>query len=469
MTLPVGLIALVALPLAASTPSPSPSTSQIAAAQIVNVPRTFTTSTPGLGNAPCGPDVTSQLNSFISHQATGTTLNFPHDACYTISSPLDVTNKQNLTFDGNGSAFNLGTLGAESAHDPILYITLSSGITFKNFNLDGPYTGTDGSTNYEGAAGIWMEGDANTTFNGVNVENVQGDCLVLQGPYDISAYPGLNTNITFIHGSLANCGYHGISVESVNGFTFSDNTVTNVGVDAMDFEVDSASSVITSGVVSYVAEDNVTIANNTWTNWGADWFASLQGQTPGVQEQHLTFSNNTLNSTANPAIYNGLSSGLFDVNSTCLCNTSVPYTALDWKLTGFLGNAVIQNAYAGVSPFQFAYVDYLTVANNTLTINGGASPSNYAIELNGTNSATIKNNAFYSAVGILVPSAANDASELTECGNDYGAGGTTQDSPCASDPGTGTPEAPFALTLPIAALGLLGGFVAIRRRRERRA
>ena len=38
----------------------------------------------------------------------------------------------------------------------------------------------------------------------------------------------------------------------------------------------------------------MTIENNTWVDWGNDWFASVQGQTPGVQEQHLTLSNNTL-------------------------------------------------------------------------------------------------------------------------------------------------------------------------------
>ena len=39
---------------------------------------------------------------------------------------------------------------------------------------------------------------------------------------------------------------------------------------------------------------------------------------------------------------------------------------------------------------------------------------------------------------------------------------------CGSGPGTGTPEVPFVLALPVAALGIFGGSVAVRRRRDRR-
>ena len=58
--------------------------------------------------------------------------------------------------------------------------------------------------------------------------------------------------------------------------------------------------------------------------------------------------------------------------------------------------------------------------------------------------------------------------ELAECDltvAEVQAGQTTPT--CGSGPGTGTPEVPFVLALPVAALGILGGSVAFRRRRER--
>jgi hypothetical protein len=58
--------------------------------------------------------------------------------------------------------------------------------------------------------------------------------------------------------------------------------------------------------------------------------------------------------------------------------------------------------------------------------------------------------------------------ELAECDltvAEVQAGQTTPT--CGSGPGTGTTEVPFVLALPVAALGILGGSVAFRRRRER--
>ena len=47
---------------------------------------------------------------------------------------------------------------------------------------------------------------------------------------------------------------------------------------------------------------------------------------------------------------------------------------------------------------------------------------------------------------------------------DAAAGNTTPS--CLSGPGTGTPEAPYAVALPVLALAGFGGVVVIRRRRD---
>ena len=73
----------------------------------------------------------------------------------------------------------------------------------------------------------------------------------------------------------------------------------------------------------WAAQDDVTIEDNVWSNWGNDWFASVQGQTPGVQEQHLTITGNTLDG-------NG---PLFEVVGTNRASTTEPYTNDYWTIT----------------------------------------------------------------------------------------------------------------------------------------
>ena len=68
----------------------------------------------------------------------------------------------------------------------------------------------------------------------------------------------------------------------------------------MDLEYDEYSTPFNAdGTPYWAAQDNISILNSTWTNWnGSDWFVSDQGQAPGVQQQHVTITGNTLNDNA---------------------------------------------------------------------------------------------------------------------------------------------------------------------------
>ena len=69
-----------------------------------------------------------------------------------------------------------------------------------------------------------------------------------------------------------------------------------------------------------------------------------------------------------------------------------------------------------------------------------------------------------------IPGAASETSaEIASCDltpTEVQAGQTTPT--CGSGPGTGTPEVPFALALPVAAFAVFGGSIALRRRRDTR-
>ena len=68
-----------------------------------------------------------------------------------------------------------------------------------------------------------------------------------------------------------------------------------MGVDAMDFEYDVYSTAFDAlGNPQEAAQDNVSITNDTWTNFQDIWFSSLQGQSLGVQQQNVLLVNNTI-------------------------------------------------------------------------------------------------------------------------------------------------------------------------------
>ena len=66
------------------------------------------------------------------------------------------------------------------------------------------------------------------------------------------------------------------------GAIFSGDHFSNMGVDAIDLEYDDYNSgtLGSNGIASFVAEDNISFLNDTWTNFEDDWFASLQDGVP---------------------------------------------------------------------------------------------------------------------------------------------------------------------------------------------
>ena len=47
--------------------------------------------------------------------------------------------------------------------------------------------------------------------------------------------PALSKNVSVTNSTFKNIGYHGLSVESVDGLTVNHTTWDNLGTDAMDF------------------------------------------------------------------------------------------------------------------------------------------------------------------------------------------------------------------------------------------
>ena len=259
---------------------------------LVTVPRSAPTKTPHLREvaSACGPDASTSLSNYFNALAPNSTITLPHNGCFTINTSLHIAGLTGLTLNGNGASLNQAVPGPMSGPiQPILFLTQDTNLKISNLTIDGAFDGTNGGEDYEGNYGISMEGDTNVVLTGITDENIQGDCLLLNAGNDISpSFAALNVGIVMTKSTLNHCGYHGLTLEAAAGFTFAYNTVSNVDLDAIDAEVDGASTYFASGQPQGVAQNNIKILNDTWNNFGDAWYVSLQGQTPGVQQQTVT-------------------------------------------------------------------------------------------------------------------------------------------------------------------------------------
>lgn len=393
----------------------------------------------------CGnTDSTTALSDFLATVPANATVTFPENGCFIIDEDLRLQNTNGLTIEGNGSTLKQTVSPTTPA--PLVELWNNTNLTIENLKIDGAYTGSNGGVSYEGDYGIKFEADSGVTLTNDTVSNIQGDFLYFSPPYDVTTSDALSTGITITNSTFSNAGYHGLTVESVgcpslapcNGLTISEDTFSGMGTDAMDFEYDDYSTPFNAdGTPFWAAQDNVTVENNTWENWQSDWFASVQGQTPGVQEQHLTLRNNTLRGDG----------AIFEVVGTDPRATTAPYTNAYWTITGnkFAPGYYGEPYRGGASVAAQLYnVSSLTMSGNTFPLCAGtyevpqpastcSAPDQYVMDLNVITGGVITNNDFAGAQGVVQPETHNqDIAGLTQCANTYGADTSQVDASCTS-------------------------------------
>jgi hypothetical protein len=396
---------------------------------------------------------TSALSAFLAGVPADSTVTFPADGCFIVNETLLLQDTTGLTIEGNGSTLRQTASPTNAA--PIVELWDDANLTMENVKIDGAYDGSNGGEGEEGDYGIEFEADSGVTLTNDSVSNIQGDFLYLSPPYDVTTSDALSTGITITNSTFTNAGYHGLTVESVgcptlatcNGLTISGDTFRGIGTDAMDFEYDDYSTPFNpNGTAYWAAEDDVTITHNTWIDWGDDWFASVQGQLPGVQEQHLTLSDNTLEAD----------SPLFEVVGTNRADTTTASTNDYWTITG---NTFVAGYYG--APYrggdsvagQLYFITNLKLENNTFPfcdgeyeapqpVNTCTTPDEYVFDLDVITYGSIENNDFPGAVGVVQPQPYDQyLTDLTECANAYGVNGSQVDDSCASTPAPTVPPA----------------------------
>ena len=396
---------------------------------------TFTTSPPLVVTPPatipndCSSDAAPALVSWFSSLPQGSAskpivVRFPSQACYVVNETLLVQGVTDLTINGNGSTLEETVSPTKAA--PIVELWDNTSLIMENMNIDGTYGGNGDGVN-EGDYGFVMEANTGVSLTNLQVNNIQGDFLYLSPPYDVNGRTdALNTGISVTHSTFTNAGYHGLTVESVDGLTVSDDTFNDIGEDAMDFEYDDYSTPFNpDGTPFWAAEDNVTIADNLWENWGGDWFASIQGQLPGVQEENLTLEDNQLRGD----------SSIFEVVGTNPYSAGATGLDSDWTITGNKFDVgYYGKPYRGGDSVagQLYDIDGLTLESNQFPLCEGqyevpqpasdcGAPDEYVFDLDVIVNGTIRYNGFEGAIGVVIPQPYDTyLIGTSECGNLYG-------------------------------------------------
>ena len=250
----------------------------------------------------CSSDVTSALNSWIEHLPSGAVVDLPANACYAVSNTsttLTLNKVNGLTINGDGatlrqSVYEGGQCG-NNLVQPVLTLTSDTNISVNDLTIDAP--GNCGGAYNEGDYGILLgqatPGNTNITFNGVTVENTDGDGLAIYP--QLGTCCGINTNVTFENGAFTNIGYHTITPEGVNGLTISSNRFTNDG-NFMDMEVDNNGDGNGGGTPTGNAQWNITVKNNTFTDGSALSISSIQGMC--IPQKNVVIEGNVLDATS---------------------------------------------------------------------------------------------------------------------------------------------------------------------------
>lgn len=391
----------------------------------------------------CSVDNSPDLQTFLNGLPPDSVVNFPTNGCYLTQERVSIQSTNGLTINGNGSTFQRTDPTKIDSNNtlPILQLLQNSNLTINGLTLNGNYDGNNyGGPAFEGHSGILMESNHGLTLDDMNVVNIQGDFIDVQ--FDDGDLTNKdhspNTDVTIMNSTFTTCGYHGLSVEGVNGLIFKNNTVSNVQEGAMDFEYDIYSSEIVNGVATGAVEDNVQILNNTWDHVANIWFASLQGQEPGVQEQNITLSGNVINA----------SQPILDINGTnqSTPNSSPPYWFQGLTVTNNTINGAAKGTNGGsiTQPFVDEAMDVrnvsnVNISNNYFPIYDG-TPTYYpnhpylaALTAHNLNGFKLANNNFNGALGVLRPDSEGNTN-VTECGNNYGVGGAELDFSCTAPP-----------------------------------
>jgi hypothetical protein len=291
---------------------------------------------PGTIPSSCSVDVTQPILSWIASVPDNSTLSFGNGACYRVDGILELTNRNGLSFEGNGATFRAFTPGdPQRAHWRLIG---GSNLSLRNMTIRGahPNPGTRVDA-LQWQHGIDLRGARSVDVDHVNIVNPYGDCIYVGRAWDASS-PW--TRDVHVHdSSCAGAGRQGIAVTAGRDVVANRIDLTRIALNVFNIEPNGTGS----------GAANVTFRNNQVSAPFGDSFAAVIGSGP---VDGVTIADNTLRGKG---MYMALLAPVGERRS---------------KIT-ITGNSSDRGHYAaGSAALDFERIDGLTVTGNTIPLSG---------------------------------------------------------------------------------------------------
>lgn len=292
----------------------------------------------------CSVDVTTQLNQWMAVQPNNSTLQLAANGCYQVDGHLVLSNRSNLTLDGNGATLKVLASTASSA--ATVQLAGGTDVTVENLNILGNNPVPQYIASREWSAGIQVSGTNGATINNTTIQHVYGDFVTISPNHSTPAQ-----NVLVENSQFNTSGRQGISFADASQVEVTNVTLGNTANDTFDVESDAA----TLGV------NNLLIQNTTSFGTGQIWFSA--GGDSEVNTGQVLVRNNVMTSTqAGDVIDLWAPSG---------------YTKADFN---FVGNTLDAGASASVGALQLTRAANVHFDGNTVNFLNFGMPSQYTHE-----------------------------------------------------------------------------------------
>jgi hypothetical protein len=209
--------------------------------------------------ANCSRDVTNDLLQWIATVPDRSELSFAKHGCYEIDGTVQLVERHDLVFEGNGATFKALTDGDQSRRHFLFFG--GSDIVVRDLTLVGANKqATPTFTPYNAARafqhGFDFQGVDGVTIDHVNVRDVYGDFVYLGIGRDNTTW---TTNVKVTNSDFSGSGRQGISVIAGENVVISHDTIEGVARSMFDLEPNSGNE----GAVGVLITDNrLGSANN---------------------------------------------------------------------------------------------------------------------------------------------------------------------------------------------------------------
>jgi hypothetical protein len=352
---------------------------------------------PGGLASDCSTDVTRAMSAWIASVPDDSILALANGGCYRIEGTLELKNRSDLAFEGNGAVFR--SLSPPVDKRAIWRVIDSKNITFHDMTIDGSYKkGGTFNPRLQHAHAIEAHGSS-LAIADVRIKDVAGDCVYFGGGYTSAL---TLSSGTVQDSSCTRTGRNAISVVAGEDILVRGVTTGSIGYDVFDVEPNPGASWGSNGVTfdgntigsyaerAYSVVESAPIINQFFTNnrvlkQGLK-IAIGDPAHAGYRPVNITIANNTAASPQTPAAIN-----VDNVDGLTVTDNTVPMAGGPMAaVTGSCDLDVAGNKYPGGStdaliyPWICAFTPAEAPAGATVTITGTGFNRTKGVTVNGT-------------------------------------------------------------------------------------